>query len=77
MDFVTTVSDNKMTLGDNTTRSQNVNYAAEIDIATMARSHLFEASMVVNNYCGILIIVCGLIGNTLSLIVVLQVRLWV
>ena len=74
MGFLTTMPDIKMVASNNFTRAQNVTNTAEIDIATMARSHyLFEASMVVNNYYGLLIIVCGLIGNTLSFIVMLQV----
>ena len=77
MGFDTIMPNNKMVFSDNITRAQNATDTAEIDIATMARSHyLFEASMVVNNYYGLLIIVCGLIGNTLSFIVMLQVCSW-
>ena len=74
MGFVTIMPDNKVVLGENITGAQNATDTAEIDIATMARSHyLFEVSMAVNNYYRLLIIVCGLIGNTLSFIVMLQV----
>ena len=76
MSLVTIMPENKMIFGDNIARSQNSTNTEEIDIAKMVRSHyLFEASMFVNNYYGLLIIMCGLIGNTLSFLVMLQVGL--
>ena len=46
---------------------QNANFTTKIDIATFDRSHhYFKVSMAINDYYGLLIIVDGLIGKTLS-----------
>ena len=59
-----------MAFGGNISHVQNVGFTDETDIATLARSHhYFKVSMAINDYYGPLIIVCGLLGNTLSFIV--------
>ena len=57
-----------------TTIDSNATGEAKIDIPLLAQSHFyFKASLVVNNYFGLFLVVIGLIGNTLSLLVMLQV----
>ena len=58
----------------NTTTDPETTGEAEIDIPLLAQSHFyFQAGLVVNNYYGLCLVVIGLIGNTLSLLVMLQV----
>ena len=65
-----------MAFGGNISHVQNVSFTEETDIATLARSHhYFTVGMAINDYYGPLIIVCGLLGNTLSFIVMSQVSL--
>ena len=65
-----------MDFGGNISHAQNVSFTEEIDIATLARNHhYFKVSMAINDYYGPLITVCGLLGNTLSFIVMSQVSL--
>ena len=46
----------------------------EIDIPLLAQNHYyFKASLIVNNYYGLVLVGIGLIGNTISLLVMLQV----
>ena len=48
--------------------------ASEIDIPLLAQSHYyFKADLLVNNYCGLLLVGIGFIGNTLSFLVMIQV----
>ena len=50
------------------------NTATEIDIPLLAQSHYyFKAGLAVNNYYGLSLVGIGFIGNTLSLLVMLQV----
>ena len=50
------------------------NTAAEIDVPRLAQSHYyFKAGLAVNNYYGLSLVGIGFIGNTLSLLVMLQV----
>ena len=62
------------TTTENNTRWTNIATEAETDITLLARSHYyFKASMVVNNYYGPFLVICGLAGNTLSFLVMIQV----
>ena len=57
-----------------TTIEANTTGEAEVDIPLLAPRHFyFKAGLVVNNYYGLSLVVIGLIGNTLSLLVMLQV----
>ena len=48
--------------------------STEIDIPLLAQSHFFfKAGLAVNNYYGLSLVGIGFIGNTISLLVMLQV----
>ena len=58
----------------NTTEELSPTNATEIDIPLLAQSHYyFKAGLTVNNYYGLSLVGIGLIGNTISLLVMLQV----
>ena len=74
MDFLKTPTINETVFGNGVTEVPNTTYTTGIDIPTLARSHyFFKVSMAVNNYYGLLIIMCGVIGNTLSFLIMVQV----
>ena len=74
MDFVKTSTINETVFGNDVTDTPNTTYTTGLDIPTLARSHyFFKVSMAVNNYYGLFIIVCGVIGNTLSFLIMVQV----
>ena len=77
-----TLADHSMTLVNNTVNSsadiftENSTHINESDtnIPLLAQSHVFfKASQAVNNYYAPCIIALGLVGNTLSFLVMLQV----
>ena len=50
---------------------------SEEDVTILAQSlFYYKASMIVNNYYGLSLVGVGLIGNTLSLLVMLQVGIF-
>ena len=58
----------------NTTEEVPPTNATEIGIPLLAQSHYyFKAGLAVNNYYGLSLVGIGLIGNTISLLVMLQV----
>ena len=60
----------------NTTEEFFSTIASEIDIPLLAQSHYyFKAGLLVNNYCGLLLVGIGFIGNTLSFLVMMQVSI--
>ena len=74
MNLMKTTAGNQTISRDDVTDTPIAAYTAEIDIPTLARSHyFFKASMAVNNYYGLFIIMCGFIGNTLSFLIMVQV----
>ena len=61
----------------NTTEEFLPTNATEIDISLLAQSHYyFKAGLAVNNYYGLSLVGIGFIGNTISLLVMLQVSDW-
>ena len=61
----------------NTTEELLPTNATEIDIPLLAQSHFyFKAGLAVNNYYGLSLVGIGFIGNTISLLVMLQVSDW-